>query len=537
MKEFTVPLTEYLRTGLRPRKRNVREHVKRGSVRNKPGLVRAFNVQVGEDGLEPYRPITIPFTQAVLSGGQVELDWPFPQLMKGKSKTFLAMKKGIYLVNPADYSLWPLDTTFRAENTGQSGRMIIGNQWQLMDFHDTWALHNGITTIFHSGESTLRPVTDKIYTSDAVRVQAGCAFRGRSWMGGFDTSYFYQDDWKTFIDGFADDSSPNINTALTDLGENFVWWSTIGGGDAFSLFYASTRAERGFMQSDFNSLDSRPWIFDLMRRNEQGSMPMPWQGKVRAMKPLGRYVIVYGDGGVSALDPTDTRVGLIELQQLKQGISNTGAVGGDENEQVFLDGSGVLWYIDRDLSVEKLDFRDYMEGLLGTDVIISYSSRERRFYICNGIKAFTLTKEGGLTEHSQQITSLIESDGADLGMGFDESAMTDVGEFITDTLNFQEVGNKTLSFIEVASEIPKDTTVPNPCITAGCEYRHENRDAFIQSRLVPLNHFGQARIGITAADFRIRVKFDNFRDFNIDDITVKIQMSDKRFTRGRRVTA
>lgn len=537
MKEFTVPLTDYLRTGLRSRKRNVREPIKRGSVRNKPGLVRAFNVQVGEDGLEPYRPITIPFTQEVLNAGSVEFDWPFPQLIKGKSKTFLAMKQGIYLVNPADYSLWALDTTFKAESKGDAGRMMVGNQWQLMDFHDTWALHNGITTIFHSGEATLRPVTDKIFTSDTVRVQAGCAFRGRSWMGGFDTDYFYQDDWKTFIDGLADDSSPNINTALTDLGENWMWWSTIGGGDAFTLFYSSTESERGYMTSDFSTDTSRVWIFDLMRRNEQGSMPMPWQGKVRVAKPLGKYVMVYGDGGVSALAPTDTRVGLIELQQLKQGISNTGAVGGNEHEQVFLDGSGVLWYIDGNLSVERLDFREHMEALLGTDVIISYSGRERRFYICNGSKAFTLTKEGGLTEHSQQITSVIESDGADLGMGTHEDAMSDAGEIITDTIDFQERGNKTLSFIEVASEIPKDTVGQDVRITAGCEYRHENRDDFTKSRLVPLNHFGQARIGVTAPDFRVRIKFDNFRDFNIDDLTVKIQMSDKRFTRGRRVTA
>ena len=335
----------------------------------------------------------------------------------------------------------------------------------------------------------------------------------------------------------ADNTSSQIRTTLDNLGKNFVWWSTIGGGDVFSLFYNSTDAEQGFITSKFSTDAERPWIFELMKRNEQGSMPMPWQGKVRHMKPLGKYVMVYGDGGVSALYPQATKVGLIELQQFKQGISNTGAVGGDENEQVFLDGSGVLWHIDRELSIEKLDYREFMEGLLRTDVIISYSSRERRFYICNGFKAFTLTKEGGLTEHSQQVTSVIESDGADLGMGEDDSAMSDPWEIVTDTIDFQERGNKTLSFIEIASEVPRDTTSINPRLQVGCDFRYQGRHDFTASRNIPVNHFGQARMGITAPDLRVRVLGDNFRDFNLDDITVKIQMSDKRFTRGRRLTA
>jgi len=537
MKEFSISLSEYLTSGLRKSKRNVREQTRRGSMRNQPGLVRAFNVQVSERGLEPYRPVIIPFTQQTLNAANISLDWPFPQLMKGKKFTFLAIKQGIYLVNPAEYSLYPLNVTFRAESVNTAGRMIIGNQWQLTDFHDTWSMHNGITTIFHPGrDAILKGDTDKIYTSDTVRVQAGCAFRGRSWMGGFASNYFYQSDWKTFIQDLADNTTSQIRTTLDNLQENWVWWSTIGGGDVFSLFYNSSDSEQGFITSKFSTDSDRPWIFELMRRNEQGSMPMPWQGKVRHMKPLGAYVMVYGDGGVSALNPKDKRVGLIEFQQFKQGIANTGAAGGDENEQIFFDGSGVLWYISRDLSVEKLDYREFMEGSLGREVIISYSSRERRFYICDGVRAFTFNKEGGLTEHSQQVTSIIESDGADLGMGEDDSAMSDSWEIVTDTIDFQERGHKTLSFIEVASEIPKDTIGKNPRIQVGCDFRYQGRDAFTASRNIPVNHFGQARMGITAPDLRVRVLGDNFRDFNLDDIVVKIQMSDKRFTRGRRLT-
>jgi len=122
-------------------------------------------------------------------------------------------------------------------------------------------------------------------------------------------------------------------------------------------------------------------------------------------------------------------------------------------------------------------------------------------------------------------------------MGEDDSAMSDAGEIVTDTIDFQERGHKTLSFIEVASEIPKDTIGKNPRIQVGCDFRYQGRDDFTASRNIPVNHFGQARMGITAPDFRVRVLFDNFRDFNLDDIVVKIQMSDKRFTRGRRLAA
>ncbi len=531
MREFSFSIMDHLNAGLRRSKRNVFDDQRQGSMKNRPGLVKALNVQISERGLEPYRPVIIPFSQDLLNAEGIQLEWPMPQLFKGKGVTILATKRRVFYVNEEDWSLYELTDFFDSHSLSSAKASIqLGNQWQFVDFWDTWFLHNGVTTLMHTGRSKLIGEPDRIFISNDVRVQAGCGHLGRAWMGGFDPEYFYSDTFKSVIEGIADNTTSDVIIKLRDLEENWVWWSSIGGGDAIlPLFHSNLSWFSLVGTGGTGYTQSRPFILDMLRRNEQGSMPMPWQGKVRHMKPLGNFIMVYGDGGVSALKPSGSVVGLIELPQFSQGISNTGAVGGDLNEHVFLDNSGVLWRIESSLSVEKLDFREFMAPLLGTDIIISFSARERRWYICNGVKAFTLF-DGRLTEHNQQITSVIETEGAELGMG--STLNGDGFEILTDTINMALVGLKTLTSIDVASEIPNPTVGQGSRLKVGCDLRYENRKDFVSSRDVPLNHFGQARVGVTAADFRIRIKGDDFRDFNIDDVVLKYQVSDKRFIRG-----
>lgn len=515
MRGFSVSIyDDYLAKGLRPDFR---------SNRRKGFLEEAYNVKVNKEGLVPYIPVIMPFSQGTLEAHNISFNWPQPQLYKGYKETFLLDRTRIFKVFP-DYTLSEYEV-YDYYDQSSPGNILPGNQWQVVDLHDAYFFHNGTSSVFHTGRERMLGEGEKMFVVNAVRIQAGCYFRGRTWIGGFDDSFYWTPDWETFWNDWSTRLPSSISYNIKDLSPNFVWWSTIGGGDTLFIFDQGL-GESGNISSTYGS--SEPIIFDYLLRNECGWMPMPWQGRVLTMKPLGDGVMVYGEGGCTLLLPQQGIVGSNNFEELSDGLHNAGAVGGDDREHVFMDNTGCLWYINRSYEVVRLGYREYMNDMVGNEVIISFDKNEREWYISDGYKAFIYTK-GGLTEHSQIVTSVINSDGGVLGFCMDESAMDKSMKVKTGVVDFGGTGIKTLESVHVHGET---TDVYAGNMKAFAEVRYEQRGGFEKGDDVEVSDEGFARLDMSANDFKVGIKSDDFRYSKIEDLILNYKLSDRRFRRN-----
>ena len=175
-------------------------------------------------------------------------------------------------------------------------------------------LFNGASTVFHTSHDKMFGMTDKVFVQDDVWIETGCEYKGRALLAGFDNTKFWNIQWQHFFESWAGkyDLGLDLDLAFQD---NMVWWSTIGGGDLLWLFYPYLH------MTGINSIEDaytmeKPLIFDYLKRNECGFMPMNWQGRVRHLIPFRDVVMGYGDNGVSALrsvvDPQPT-MGLVDI--------------------------------------------------------------------------------------------------------------------------------------------------------------------------------------------------------------------------------
>ena len=189
-------------------------------------------------GLKGYINITQPFTDNYLTstlGGA--LGWPFPQLFRGAKVTLLCFVNTIFLVDETDWTATELllyDAADFGNTTPGAGSITSAGPWHFMDFHDTWVLMNGTTTIFKTGYYFLPIATDE------VTIKTGCDIKGRAVMGGFDPSNFYAlADWPAYWLTLDDNAPAEIRARALEMangaGTNWAWWSTIGGGDLLWL--------------------------------------------------------------------------------------------------------------------------------------------------------------------------------------------------------------------------------------------------------------------------------------------------------------
>ena len=465
----------------------------------------------------------MPFSDTTLTNAGVSLNWPHPQLLRLKGLTLLADATRIFQVDESNWSLTeiqPVDLQL-----GTPATIPLGGFWHVVDFWDTWMLTNGLCTVLHYGRAKMFGGVDEVYIDQQVRYNTATDAFGRAWFGGF--SQAWSDAWKAFWDDWMSRGQTNLpGLQMGDLGKNWVMWSSIGGGDVL-LLLDQTVGMSGLIDNDLYS-DDYPRVFDLLRSNQLGFMPMPWQGAVLALKPLGRAVMVYGEGGVSALLPQGHIVGLREFSDLTTGVYSGSAVGGTDTEHVFMDKTGALWRISPDLQLQRLDYREWTYDMLGREVVISINPVEREFYICDGTRTLVLTP-GGLTETTQVVTSIVASQGTVWAF---TPAMTD-RELLVETGSIViRPGLKTVRNIEVRADVPSGTSM-----FVGAEYRNSQTGAFGTTRDIPVNRQGIGFVGVTSDEIRVKVKASDFKDVLLQDLSVRLQFPDRRYVRGTLVEA
>lgn len=391
MREFETRIVDHLANGLRPSSR---------LGINAPYLQDCVNMKPTVEGLVPYEKVQTPFA------ADPTIDFPFPQLFKGKGVTLLADKTKLYTVTEASPN-WTTD-----EITLTSGSIVAGGAWHFLDLFDYWLLFNGKTTVYQTNIHGLEGGVAAIVGTATPLVQTGCYLNGRAFMGGFvggvgAGSIFNDAAWTALVASWNADLPVSMADIVPNIGQNFVMWSSIGGSDALWIFrptWATTIRTAG------------PRIFEHIKKNELGWMPMPWQGTVRVVKPLGNAVVVYGDDGISALVQTLEPIPTFGLKHLLDiGVASRGAVGGTSREHAFVDKAGYLWKIGADLVPKRFNYQEFLSPLTDADIVISHDQEDDEYYVCDGTYSRILTSKGlGIAD--QIVTSIVAAEGALLGV-------------------------------------------------------------------------------------------------------------------------
>jgi len=508
--ERALVLKEGLALGLR---RDAR------SARNTQELVALQNLRPSANGLVVSKTVTLPPSFPTVS-------WPNPQLLRGKSQTFLCNETSISTLSEADWSATEL-TLYDAYSDLTAGSIIAGKWWHLVDFFDTWILLNGSSVVFHTNEYLMQGRADKNLVQSTISMQAGCDFRGQAIFGGFNVANYYNSKWTDFWTDWNTRAGTGVEIQLT-MNSNFVSWSSIGGGDLLWQIELD-KALLGYANGYDYGYD-KPLLFDYM---SNGFMPIPYYGSILAVKALENVVIVYTTSGIGALVPGI--VGDIPTfgfrHLLYSGIKGRGAVGGDLHEHVFIDNEGDVWRLTPELQPKLLGYKEFFSSLTAADLGVAFESGDagpiarREYYLGDGSATYILTPQG-LCSSSLKPTSLIRSGSSVVGAAVAGSLAGLASVSLTsDTIDCGDRGRKVIGWIEVGCTDIADLAV-------SLYYRYDASETFFQTDWVEANNEGCAFLGVACQDFRVAVQGTAGSDAHVDYIKIRWRQDDARYRRG-----
>lgn len=506
--EFTLDITPQLQAGLR---RFERQRTRQA------GLVELKNLRPKSYGLEPIVPVTDYFTSSPT------ISWPWPQLFRGELKNYLFFETSVEEVTE---SAGPTATrvainTFDQTNAAASKNIVAGGVWHFVDLKDAFYAFNGSCVVFDPGIEKLHGLANKVYVQDTVSIETGCHHQGRVVFGGFDSSNIWS-NWSSILAAW-DTAETDVTTPRDDVGENYVMWSSIGGGDFPLWLFYPVNANYTY---DLDKSADR--ILDLLRRNELGWMPMPFSGKVLRVAPLGKHVIVYGEDGIAAMTaftpnlgyrmpPTYGRASLLPL-----GVASRGSVAVGKTRHVFLTSQGELYTITPDLQLQRLGYKEYFSPLLSEKHNFFPNESEEEFYLSGQTDQYILTSTG-LCKHTQTVTSayLVE----DTLVGPSETITDDDGFILTLPFDLERPGRKRITSIDLYGHIVGQVEV-------SIEYKRVQGDSFTRLGFQRVNPHGSTRLQATGVEFRIAVRASTYSNLKLDGLRVTYQLVDRRFVRG-----
>jgi hypothetical protein len=474
-------------------------------------LVESKNVKPKKDlGLFPFEPV-----ESLIFVPPINLSYPHPQIFRGRESTLLISATDLYTVDEGTMAITKVniyDPTDESKLKSIKGSGI----WHFVDLGPTYMLFNGTVVVFKMNRRGAFGVSEKVFVNDVQTIQTGCYHKGRVITGGFSPD-FWRGDWKAFFFNYLESSDIGFKKYI-DFGSNWVMWSTIGGGDILAWLYP----EFG-MSGLTGAHESQNYILEMLKRNEMGFMPMPWQGTVTKVAPLGNTVIVYGDTAITALIQTSEPIPTYGMKHINyNGIAGRGCVGVSENMHIFIDKHNHLWMITPDLNVKELGYHEFLKTL--TNPVISYDDLLQEFIISHSEGSYILT-DGGLGSSEQIVTSVIPLSGESKGVA-DMPTGTRPAVIETDTFDMGVRGIKQIMCVAVAGG-------GNCNITVAVKARFDRMSSFSTYSTVPVNKEGYAYPLTSGSEFRLVITFSDYQYANIDGyIEVRYKLVDKRGIRG-----
>lgn len=551
-REYTVRLFAALQNGLR------RES--KGS-RNLDFLAQCHNAKPTENGLE--QPTDI--VRRLSFDG---FNWPFPQLFRGRNITLLCKEQAVYAIDEDTWdtatNITQCGTLFDISNrltattsylfdldkrvaTAQAGpistqdaayqKEIVagGGAWHFVDMGDAWMLLNATNVIIYSPtipieyypgyQDYIAGYTDRrgAFISTRCPTATGCMFKGRIVTAGFDASC--------------------LNDYWGHLRPNEIAWSSIGGGDVFFPYIRGFK-DKGMQNPNqvghslalgtVNSLHA-----DYYQYNTAGHAPMPFQGSILKVAPLGDdHIMVYGSDGICVVahyaEPTSVLAPIALPRVGKVGLANRAAVGVGEKHHVFLDTSGSLWHIDDQLQLLRLDYSEYLSRHKDT-IVISHDPEEDEFYLATKTEGFALNTKTELTQSdkyslyttNQCPTTVARVNGELVGVMFELGNKS--VELVSGDMDMGTASIKKVTTIEVGISGPAE-------VEAAWEYRYTMEEPFTRTDFVQLSPRGTTRIGCAFLTGRLVLRASSRKQFDdINYIDIHYVILDRRSVRGARV--
>lgn len=256
--------------------------------------------------------------------------------------------------------------------------------------------------------------------------------------------------------------------------------------------------------------------FSLDRTNEAGERPMDWPGTVLAIRELGENVIVYGDKGITLMNPVSepATFGFRNLGAI--GIKSAWSIDGTSQIHFFITSPGELWRF-TEKGPENLGFKEWLAPM--TNPVLNWDERERRLYISDGTTGYVF--RDGLGGGYATLTGI--------GRTFAVGSSSLVGvpiSIMTDILDLGHRGIKSIGFVEVGTNTTQ-------ALYVALDFRYTKTEAWRTSDWKLTNPEGTVRMDIAAVEFRVRVKQLVYDDVRIDYINLRHGRTDRRFLRGQ----
>jgi hypothetical protein len=348
--------------------------------------------------------------------------------------------------------------------------LTVGNLWSMADFYTYQVWVNG------NGCAVLDPTTSTLTAQTLTHIiESVCNYKGQLIAGGFGGNQ-----------------------------SNWVAWSGIG----------------------------KTYLTELLDKedisNVTGQMPVGWFGDVYVVKRLGEYVMVYGSGGVSALRPISSPVTGFGLRvMLEYGIASKGCIGGDEYKHLFIDNEGALWSAVENVEfktvqLSRLGYKQFMANLTAADIVISHDPIGKDFYISDGVRTYLYSD--GLSEVYQIPSGIVRVGGYLYGYLFD-TATADTSAYIT--TNSFDIG---LRAIKTITSVEAGFTGSQ--VLSAIDYAYGTNTSMKRSRYKIVNKQGNVTPIVSGVDFKVHMKANSHVGFEIDNMTVRWKLSDKRSIRG-----
>jgi len=358
----------------------------------------------------------------------------------------------------------------------ESASCSAGQSWHVADFGAFQVFANGTDVLVYTLHQGFQYFVE--YQTEPVLFGTCCNFNGQLFVGNiipFEGWYGFEGTW-------------------ADAGADYVGWSKIG------------------------NVDMR-----LDKSNVAGFRPMVLGGVVQRVLPMGKTVIAYNSNGVQLYYPTiEHAVGFGMKELALPGCASRSAAGGNKNEHIMIDVSGQLWYLKNEQEPQLLGFEEFFRPMLGKDIVVTYNEAWKAFDITDGEVAYRLGKNG-LTRHWQAVTSQFVTMGDTVGT-YHEVDNTGF-ELVTDVLDFGFRGHKTITGVEVGGSF----TAP---VFVSVDWRSHNEKYFRSTPWQRMSPQGIGKPRVTADEFRIKLQSASKDNVEIDYISVKYQITDRRNTRG-----
>ena len=312
--------------------------------RGSPYLHECRSLRIGKNALEaiPFLRDRVSFQVTDHLGHFFHYDWPFPQFLKQENWKILVVRD---TVNARDM-VYSFDDTYQITEVFAIDEVIYGkgSLMEMADFGEYVFLTNGVIMLWW--DPTVAAWNNATTMTNIPVMRTVCNFKGQM-IGGCVSGWYGCD-------------------------ETFIVWSDIGSVN----FTPSTRNQAGF------------------RRD-------PFGGEVYHVRRLGDDVIVYSSAGITRMFPVSSPAATFGFEELHDvGLLNRGAMNGDKNQHLFVDGDYVAWRVTAK-GLEELGYAEYIAGLdaeygAGFDqpTIVSYNPYKKDFYISDSEKSLLLSPYG-----------------------------------------------------------------------------------------------------------------------------------------------